>query len=59
MLSETNAKKYLILDDRDESESQPPIEFKALKFKYNFQPGTKNSINFHEALADSLQENIF
>lgn len=28
-----------------------PIEFKSLKFKYNFEPGTKESINFHESLS--------
>ena len=36
-----------------------PIEYKSLKFKYNFQMGTKSSIKFHESLRDTDNDELF
>lgn len=50
------SKKLLKSNTNDEKE---PLEFKVLQFPFNFQPGTKSSIEFHEALQECTKESVF
>ena len=36
-----------------------PIEFRCSKFHYNFIPGSESSVSFHQALQDTVANNVF
>ena len=42
-----------------DSDSSEPIILKALKFKYNFDFGSKHSIEFHNSLNSTKNTDVF
>lgn len=50
------AKKLI---NEEKTEEDGPLEFKSTKFKYNFVPGSRSSIEFHEALDQTEAKDVF
>ena len=51
--------KNLLNRDPKLAEGAEPLEFKTLQLRYNFFPGSKSSINFHDSLTKVEGLNAF